>query len=177
MRYLFPLVVFIALTVLFIFGLQNDPRYVPSPLIGKNAPEFTLPTLHKPDLNIGIQELKGKVSLINVWASWCVACRVEHPVLNNAVNKYEINLYGLNYKDQRELALEWLKNLGNPYIESAYDEIGNVGIDFGVYGVPETFVLDKKGIIRYKHIGPIDEKQLADTIIPLVAKLEEEVMP
>ena len=88
-----------------------------------------------------------------------------------------MNLYGLNYKDQRSDALQWLENLGNPYIESAYDEIGNVGIDFGVYGVPETFVLDKKGIIRYKHIGPIDEKQLADTIIPLVAKLEEEVMP
>ena len=112
MRYLFPLVFFSGLTVLFIFGLQNDPRYVPSPLINKAAPEFILPTLHKPEQNITMNELKGKVLLVNVWASWCAACRIEHPVLNDSVKKHQLNLYGLNYKDKRSHALQWLKNLG-----------------------------------------------------------------
>jgi len=176
-RYLFPLVIFVALTILFIYGLQNDPRYVPSPLINKVAPEFTLPTLHKPEQMISINELKGKVSLINVWASWCAACRIEHPLLNKYTKKYQLNLYGLNYKDKRTDALLWLENLGNPYIESAYDEIGTVGIDYGVYGVPETFVLDKKGIIRYKHIGPINDEQFTSTIMPLITQLKQDQYP
>ena len=176
-RYLFPLVIFAGLTTLLIFGLQNDPRYVPSPLINKAAPEFTLPTLHEPEQNIRLNELKGKVSLINVWASWCAACRIEHPILNDYTKKYQLNLYGLNYKDKRSYALQWLENLGNPYIESAYDEIGNVGIDYGVYGVPETFVLDKKGIIRYKHIGPIDDEQFSRIIMPLITQLKQDQYP
>lgn len=173
-RYLLPLTLFLGLTVLFIYGLQNDPRYIPSPLINEPAPEFDLPTLHQPKSNIELDDLKGSVSLINVWASWCAACRIEHPILNDAVEKYSLNLYGLNYKDNRSDALVWLNALGNPYVESAFDEKGVIGINYGVYGVPETFVLDKKGIIRYKHVGPIDKKKFNDTIMPLVKKLEKE---
>jgi len=174
-RYLLPLGLFIGLIVLFIFGLQNDPRKIPSPLINKPAPEFNLPTLHAPETNISLQEMKGKVALINVWASWCAACRTEHPLLIEAMAENKgLNLYGLNYRDKRSDALQWLHQLGNPYIESAYDEAGKTGIDYGVYGVPETFVLDRKGIIRYKHIGPIDKQQLETIIMPLVKKLESE---
>jgi cytochrome c biogenesis protein CcmG/thiol:disulfide interchange protein DsbE len=174
-RYLLPLVFFIGLVVLFVFGLQNDPRKIPSPLIDKPAPIFNLPTLHIPDINIRLEDLKGKVSLINVWASWCAACRTEHPLIVDATSKDKnLNVYGLNYKDKRADALQWLEQLGNPYRESAFDETGSTGIDYGVYGVPETFVLDKNGIIRYKHIGPIDKQQLDTIILPLVKQLEEQ---
>ncbi|MCZ6802948.1 MAG: DsbE family thiol:disulfide interchange protein [Proteobacteria bacterium] len=171
-RYLIPLGLFICLVIIFIYGLQHDPRLVPSPLIDKPAPTFNLPTLHSSDINIQLDDLKGKVSLINVWASWCVACRTEHPILVEVSKSNELNLYGLNYKDKREDALQWLEQLGNPYIESAFDESGTTGIDYGVYGVPETFVLDKDGIIRYKHIGPVDKQQLETIIMPLVKQLE-----
>lgn len=171
-RYLLPLGLFICLVIIFIYGLQHDPRRVPSPLIDKLAPTFNLPTLHSPEINIQLEDLKGKVSLINVWASWCVACRTEHPLLVEASKSNELNLYGLNYKDKREDALQWLEQLGNPYIESAFDESGTTGIDYGVYGVPETFILDKNGIIRYKHIGPVDKQQLETIIMPLVKQLE-----
>ena len=174
LRYLIPLFLFIGLVVLFIFGLQHDPRKVPSPLIDKPAPAFVLPTLHDAEQNLSIDDLKGQVSLINVWASWCVACRAEHPVLVKAVTNTPLNIYGLNYKDKREDALQWLDQLGNPYKESAFDESGRTGIEYGVYGVPETFILDKKGIIRYKHIGPIEQEQLDTIILPLVKKLEAE---
>jgi cytochrome c biogenesis protein CcmG, thiol:disulfide interchange protein DsbE len=172
-RYLLPLAVFIGLVIIFIYGLQHDPRHVPSPLIDKPAPTFNLPTLHTPEVNIHLDDLKGRVSLINVWASWCVACRTEHPLLVEASNRNELNLYGLNYKDNRSDALQWLKQLGNPYIESAFDQAGTTGIDYGVYGVPETFVLDKNGIIRYKHIGPITKEDLDKTILPLIKQLRE----
>jgi len=171
-RYLLPLGLFICLVIIFIYGLQYDPRRVPSPFIDKPAPAFNLPTLHSPDINIQLEDLKGKVSLINVWASWCVACRTEHPILVEAVKKGALNLYGLNYKDKREDALQWLEQLGNPYIESAFDLAGTTGIDYGVYGVPETFILDKDGIIRYKHIGPVSKQQLETIIMPLVKQLE-----
>ena len=173
-RYLLPLTIFLGITVLFIYGLQNDPRYIPSPLINQSAPEFNLPTLHEPELNIKMDTLKGKVSLLIGWASWCAARRIEHPILNNAVRNYDIKLYGLNYKDSRSEALIWLKDLGNPYIESAYDKDGVVGIDYGVYGVPETFIIDKQGIIRYKHIGPINNEQFDNIIMPMIRNLEEE---
>ena len=172
-RYLLPLGLFLGLVVIFIYGLQNDPRYVPSPLIDKPAPAFNLPTLHQPDTSISIEDLKGKVSLINVWASWCAACRTEHPIFVDAAKKnQDLNLYGLNYKDKRPDALQWLNNLGNPYKESAFDETGSIGIDYGVYGVPETFVLDKSGIIRYKHVGPVNKQQFDTIILPLVKELE-----
>jgi cytochrome c biogenesis protein CcmG, thiol:disulfide interchange protein DsbE len=174
-RYLLPLALFIGLVVVFIYGLQHDPRHVPSPLIDKPAPAFNLPTLHSAEKIIHVDDLKGQVSLINVWASWCAACRTEHPVFVEAMsNNNKLNLYGLNYKDKRDDALQWLKQLGNPYIESAFDESGSIGIDYGVYGVPETFVLDKDGIIRYKHIGPVNQKQFDTIILPLVQKLESQ---
>ena len=173
-RYLIPLTIFFGLTILFIFGLQNDPRYVPSPLIDKPAPEFVLPSLHELQSTISKKNFNRKVVLLNVWASWCMACQFEHPILNAAVEEYQINLYGLNYKDKRANAIAWLEKLGNPYIDSAYDESGNVGIDYGVYGVPETFILDKGGIIRYKHIGPIDKQQFDDIIMPIIKRLEKE---
>ncbi len=174
-RYLLPLGLFVGLVIIFIYGLQHDPRHVPSPLIDKPAPAFNLPTLHSPEINIHLEDLKGKVSLLNVWASWCVACRTEHPILIGATSKYpNLNLYGLNYKDKREDALQWLQQLGNPYIENAFDESGSISIDYGVYGAPETFVIDKAGIIRYKHIGPINKQQLETIILPLVKELESQ---
>ncbi len=171
-RYLLPLGLFIGLIILFVFGLQNDPRRVPSPLIGKPAPIFNLPTLESADVKLRLDDLKGKVSLINVWASWCAACRIEHPLLIDAANKNALNLYGLNYKDKREDARRWLHQLGDPYIKSAFDQSGKTGIDYGVYGVPETFVLDDAGIIRYKHIGPLSKQDMDDIILPLIKQLE-----
>lgn len=176
-RYLLPLGLFIGLVIIFIYGLQHDPRRVPSPLIDKPAPEFDLPTLKDPQTNLQLQDLKGKVSLLNVWASWCVACRTEHPVLIEATTKHPVlNLYGLNYKDKREDASQWLERLGNPYIENAFDETGSISIDYGVYGAPETFIIDKQGIIRYKHIGPISKEQLETIILPMVKELEAQTI-
>ena len=146
-RYTLPLVIFIALVLLFIFGLHNDPRLIPSPLIDKPVPVFELPLLHRPELTLRSDELQGEVTLINVWASWCVSCRYEHPLLVNLAQTSDLKIYGLNYKDERNAALMWLKQLGNPYAESIFDQQGRVGIDFGVYGVPETFVVDQDGII------------------------------
>jgi len=171
-RYTLPLVIFIALVLLFIFGLHNDPRRIPSPLIDKPVPVFELPLLHRPELTLRSEELRGEVTLINVWASWCVSCRYEHPLLVNLAQTSDLKIYGLNYKDERNAALMWLKQLGNPYVESIFDQQGNVGIDFGVYGVPETFVVDQDGIIRYKHIGPISQEDLESIILPLVQRLK-----
>ena len=167
-----PLLIFITLVIFLGIGLTRDPHLVPSPLIDKPVPEFSLPRLTDTEQLLGSSDLKGQVSLLNVWASWCVACRAEHPVLVDLAKKNVVTLYGLNYKDNREEALRWLEYYGNPYKESAHDLDGKVGIDFGVYGVPETFVVDKQGIIRYKQIGPITEDILKETILPLIARLE-----
>lgn len=171
-RYLIPLGVFIALVVLLAAGLGIDPRLVPSPLIDKPVPNFSLPEVKAPDKTFSSSNLRGKVSLFNVWASWCVSCREEHPVLVALSRTGSVAIYGLNYKDRREDAIRWLDQLGDPYLASAHDLEGKVGIDFGVYGVPETFVVDRNGIIRYKHIGPIDQKALEQKIMPLVRELE-----
>lgn len=172
-RFLIPLGVFLALIVLFVVGLQRDPREVPSPLVGKPAPEFELPALTAPDQTIGRNTLKQHpVSLFNVWASWCTACRQEHPFLLELARRNEIPIYGLNYKDERVDAMRWLKQLGDPYLESAYDRDGRVGIDWGVYGVPETFVVDGDGMILYKHIGPLSERVWREKIRPLIDDLK-----
>ncbi len=173
-RYLIPLGIFLALVVLLGVGLTLDPREVPSPFIGKPAPEFQLPRLHDPDKTIGPADMKGQVWLLNVWASWCVSCRAEHKVVNKLVQGGEVTVVGLNYKDEPADARAWLAALGNPYLASAMDRDGRVGIDWGVYGVPETFVVDRKGIIRYKHIGPITEQAVQEKILPLVRKLKGE---
>ena len=171
-RYLLPLGIFAALVVLLFVGLQLDPRKVPSPLIDKPAPAFSLPQLHEPDKTLSRQDLLGKVYLLNVWASWCVSCRDEQPVLMRLAQTKQVEMYGLNYKDQREEALRWLDMFGNPYVASISDADGRVGIDWGVYGVPETFVIDRSGVIRYKHIGPVTQADLDTQLLPKVRELQ-----
>ena len=166
-----PLIIFIVLLVFLAIGLGLKPREVPSPLINKQAPAFNLPVLGQPTQMLSQKDLLGKVWLLNVWASWCVACRVEHPLLVDFAKTGAVPIYGLNYKDKRDDAIRWLTNFGNPYQQSLVDSDGLVGIDFGVYGVPETFVIDKAGVIRLKHIGPVTPEALRDTILPLIKKL------
>lgn len=171
-RYLFPLLGFILLVVFLAFGLNLDPRKVPSPFIDKPAPAFSLTQLHQPDKNFSPERMKGKVWLLNVWASWCVSCRQEHHLLMRLSKTGQVPIFGLNYKDQRFKAVDWLNKWGNPYQVSAYDNDGSVGIDWGVYGVPETFIIDKQGIVRHKHIGVIQQQDLDETIMPMVRKLQ-----
>lgn len=171
-RYLIPLGIFVVLVIFLARGLQLNPHEVPSPLIGKPAPDFMLPQVKDGSQQFGKKDLLGKVSLFNVWASWCVACRQEHPLLVELARSGVVNIYGLNYKDTREDALRWLDQFGDPYLVSAFDEQGKVGIDYGVYGVPETYVIDKAGIIRHKIIGPITEESLNKEILPLIRKLQ-----
>lgn len=172
-RYLAPLVVFIVLVLIFRSGLDSDPGRVPSPLIDKSIPYFSLPALRDPAITVSSRDLYGQITLLNVWASWCIACRDEHPVLVELTRKQNVRIYGLNYKDTREEAIQWLDQYGDPYVQSVFDQNGRVGIDFGVYGVPETFVLDSNGIIRYKLIGPITQKTLDEIILPLLQRLEQ----
>lgn len=171
-RFLAPLIIFIAVLGLLWVGLGLNPREVPSPLIGKPAPEFTLPGVNQPDRMLSRQSLLGSVYLLNVWASWCVSCREEHPLLVQLSRTHQVPIYGLNYKDTRADALRWLSVLGDPYEESAFDENGRVGFDWGVYGVPETFVIDRDGIIRHKHIGPVTRQDLEAEILPLIRQLQ-----
>lgn len=171
LRYLIPLAVFAALAIFLAVGLTRDPREVPSPFIGRAAPAFKLERLHEPQAAFGPEEMRGKVWLLNVWASWCVSCKVEHPLLVQLSRSSAVPIVGLDYKDKRDEGLRWLERFGNPYALSAFDVDGRVGIDYGVYGVPETFVIDKQGVIRYKQIGPITPEALERTILPLVRKL------
>lgn len=170
-RYLLPLGVFIVIAVFLGIGLSLDPREVPSPLINKPAPAFSLPQLHEPGQTFSRDDMKGKVWLLNVWASWCVACREEHPVLVEFARSGAVPIVGLNYKDERRDGLRWLAQFGDPYRLSAYDYDGRIGIDYGVYGVPETFLIDKNGVIRYKRIGVVTPEILRDKILPLVREL------
>jgi cytochrome c biogenesis protein CcmG/thiol:disulfide interchange protein DsbE len=173
-RYAIPLGIFLVIVVFLGVGLKLDPREVPSPFIGKPAPPLDLPTLDGDGARITSADLDGRVWILNVWASWCVACRAEHPVLNEFAATSSIPLVGLNYKDEDDPARQWLANLGNPYTVIALDRNGDTGIEWGVYGVPETFVIDKKGIVRYKHIGPIDADALREKIAPMLTALEQE---
>ncbi len=172
-RYLLPLGIFLVLVVFLGIGLGLNPREIPSPLIDKPAPAFELVQLHEPGKSLTTQDMQGKVWLLNVWASWCVSCREEHPVLVELAKTRVVPIVGLNYKDQRPEALRWLQQFGDPYVLSIVDGDGRVGINFGVYGVPETFVIDKAGVIRYKQIGPVTPKALQEKILPLVAKLQQ----
>lgn len=171
LKFVIPLAIFVALAAFFAVGLTRDPREVPSPFIGKPAPSFRLEQLHDEKLAFTPEEMKGKVWLLNVWASWCVACQAEHPLLVDMSKQKLVPIVGLNYKDKREDGMRWLKRYGDPYMLSAYDFRGQVGIDYGVYGVPETFVIDKQGVIRYKQIGPITREALDKKILPLVKEL------
>ena len=174
-RHVAPLLIFLMLVVLLGAGLTLNPQEIPSPFIGKPAPVFSLPRLDEPATAISSADMKGKVWLLNVWASWCTSCRAEHEVIKQLANSPEaIPVIGLNYKDEPTEALAWLRRFGDPYFTSAIDRRGQVGIDWGVYGVPETFVIDKKGIVRHKQTGPVTERSLNETIIPLLRQLKAE---
>lgn len=170
-RYFIPLGVFVVMLAFLGLGLTLKPRELPSPLLDKPAPAFRLPTLDAPAATLSPAELRGKVWVLNVWASWCVACRDEHATMVEMAALKLVPIYGLNYKDQRADALGWLARFGNPYVASLSDTAGLVGIDYGVYGVPETFVIDKAGVIRRKFIGPVTAQTVRDEIVPLVARL------
>lgn len=169
-----PLLVFIGLATLFAIGLRLDPRLVPSPLIGKPVPQFDLAPVKGRTLGLATRDLKGEPSLVNVFASWCTACREEHPLLMRMSRDGMVAIHGLNYKDRPQDAERWLAQLGDPYTRTGADLTGRVGIDWGVYGVPETFLIDKKGIIRHKVIGPITPDIIANTLLPMIEKLEKE---
>ena len=170
-QYLAPLALFAVLLAFLAVGLDLNPREVPSPLIGKPAPAFELSRLDDPAIKMTQADLQGQVWILNVWASWCAACREEHPLLVDFARRSTVPLYGLNYKDKREDGLAWLARFGNPYKASLIDADGRVGIDFGVYGVPETFVIDKQGVIRFKQIGPVTPEVLRERIEPLLKEL------
>lgn len=171
-RYLLPLGIFIALVLLLGVGLRLNPRLVPSPLVGKPVPEFSLEKLRAPAEKLSRGDLTGKVSLLNAWATWCVECRREHPLLVDIAKAGKVPVYGLNYKDQRPDALEWLQRLGDPYVASGFDADGRVGIDLGVYGLPETFLVDAEGMIVHKHIGPIDRHIWETEFVPIIERLQ-----
>ena len=162
---------FIALVAVLAVGLRLNPREVPSPLIGKPAPPFELPLLNEPDKRFSQKDMLGKVWIMNVWASWCPPCLVEHPVVTRIARSGLAPVVGLNYKDTRDEALPWLKRNGDPYQLIVFDANGRIGIDYGVYGVPETYVIDRQGIIRYKHIGPLTADVVQKKVEPLVKEL------
>ncbi len=170
-RFLAPLAVFVLMVGLLGYGLRLDPQKVPSPLIDKPAPVFSLSMLDDPSRRLSPSDLAGQVWVLNVWASWCVACRVEHEVITALANKNLVTVVGLNYKDEPADASRWLQQFGNPYATSVIDRDGRVGIDWGVYGVPETFVIGADGKIRYKHIGPVTHESLEQEIMPILREL------
>ncbi|WP_313619713.1 DsbE family thiol:disulfide interchange protein [Achromobacter sp.] len=172
LRYLLPLAAFLAMAVFLAMGLSRDPRAVPSAMIDKPAPAISLPVLQEPGQTLDVESLRGKVWLLNVWASWCGPCKDELPVLREAAKRHGIALYGLNYKDKPDDAREWLARNGNPYIASASDVDGRVGIEYGVYGVPETFVIDGAGRIRYKHLGLITPDLWRTRLQPVIEALQ-----
>jgi cytochrome c biogenesis protein CcmG, thiol:disulfide interchange protein DsbE len=174
LKALVPLVLFLGLAALLFYGLGTDPRKVPSPLVGKPAPEFNLPALLDPGRTVSSTDLEGKVTLLNVWFSSCVSCRAEHRELMRIAREGGFQIVGLNWKDDKGAAIQMLRQFGNPYSLIAVDEAGRVGIDWGVYGAPETFVVDPEGIIRYKQIGPIDQEVWEQTLRPLVEKIKAE---
>ncbi len=187
-KFLIPLFLFLGLVVFLAVGLKRDPREIPSPLIDKPAPTFSLPTLVG-DAAFSPTQMEGQVWMLNVWATWCVACREEHPVLVAFARKYQVPIVGLSYKEiqpqepefklpaaqklalARERSVVWLKRHGDPYINSVMDMDGRVGIQYGVYGVPETYVIDKEGVIRFKHVGAVTPALLANTLLPMIEKL------
>lgn len=174
MRFILPLVIFLVVAAFLYVGLGLKPREVPSPFIDKPAPAFSLPQLHEPAKKFTPADMKGRVWLFNLWASWCVSCREEHPVLMSLAQQNIVPIVGLDYEDKAVDAEAWLIKAGNPYLLNVSDVEGRVGIDYGVTGVPETFVIDKQGVIRYKEIGPITQEVWQQKILPLVTKLEQQ---
>ena len=172
-RYLIPVVVFVLLIVLFRVGLDRDPSFVPSPLIGKSVPAFELARLVSPDKQVTDADLRGGVSLLNVWATWCVGCRQEHETLNKIASLGIVPIYGLNWKDDAEQANRWLNELGNPYAATGFEGAGRVAIDWGVYGAPETFLIDADGIILYRHISPLTMETWESEFVPRIRAARE----
>ena len=173
-RFLLPLIVVAVLAVVFWRGLFLDPTKVPSPLVGKRVPEFTLPMLHQPEETFTAARFSGEPSLLNVFGTWCPGCHTEHPLLVEMSRTLDVPIYGLNWKDDRAAAIDWLQEDGNPYTAIAFDESGDVAIDWGVYGAPETFVIDAAGVIRHKHIGVLTREVLREDILPLLQQLKSE---
>ncbi|MEW6707165.1 DsbE family thiol:disulfide interchange protein [uncultured Methylibium sp.] len=172
-RYLVPLFTFVVMAGFLAVGLQRNPREVPSPLVDKPAPAFDLPQLHDPAARLTAEQMKGRVWVLNVFASWCTPCLAEHPYVTQLARQPGITVIGLNYKDRPEDAKGWLRKHGDPYAKIAVDAEGRVGIDYGVYGVPETYLIDKQGVIRHKQIGPITPQTLTETILPTLSKLNQ----
>jgi cytochrome c biogenesis protein CcmG/thiol:disulfide interchange protein DsbE len=174
LKYLIPLAIFLVLVVFLAIGLTRNPQELPSALLDKPAPTFRLPQLKQPDKTFSAEDMRGKVWMLNVWASWCVACRDEHPYLFEYQKSGAVPIYGLNYKDRPEDALGWLSELGDPYLLSAVDLDGRVAIDYGVYGAPESYIIDKSGTIRMKHVGPVMPEVWEKKILPLVQELNRQ---
>lgn len=168
-RYVIPLIAVIALILFLMVGLKRgDPRALPSPFIGKPAPEFELPTLADPEKTVGSKDMAGKFALVNVWATWCVGCRAEHSFLLELEKNGDIPIYGINWRDTRPEALRWIQQLGDPYVASGFDGTGRVGIDWGVYGAPETFLVSADGVVLHKHLGPLDRASWDTNFLPLI---------
>jgi cytochrome c biogenesis protein CcmG/thiol:disulfide interchange protein DsbE len=172
MRFLLPFLAFIALAIVLAFGLARDPKVLPSALIAQAAPAISLPLLHDPGRKLEVDKLRGQVWLLNVWASWCAPCGEELPVLLEFARKDGVALSGLDYKDQDEAARAWLQRHGDPYLASASDRDGRVGMDYGVYGVPETFVIDRSGQVRFRHAGPVTPEVWRTRLLPVVRSLQ-----
>ncbi len=167
-RYAIPVVVLAAVGAFLYKGLYLRPDYIPSPLIGKQVPEFSLPELEDASVQVTANDLKGQLSLFNVWATWCVGCRQEHAYLVELSRTTDIPIYGLNWQDDRDAAIRWLQTLGDPYVASGFDEAGSVAIDWGVYGAPETFLVDADGTILYKHIAPLTPEVWHSRFMPII---------
>jgi cytochrome c biogenesis protein CcmG, thiol:disulfide interchange protein DsbE len=168
-----PLILFVVLVAFLLVGLRRDPHEVPSPLINKSAPDFQLPQLQQATAIFSAKEMRGKVWLLNFWGTWCVACREEHPLLVEYAKTGVVPIYGVDYKDERAAALQWLSEFGNPYTVTAFDVDGRISIDYGVYGAPESYLIDRNGVIRFKQIGPITEDVWQNKILPLANELNK----
>lgn len=169
LRYLVPIIALGVLIPIFIIGLQRDPSSVPSPYLGKTAPAFSLPSVEDPAATVSSEDYQGQLALVNVWATWCVGCRHEHDFLLTLAAREDIPIYGLNWRDNREEAVLWLQQLGDPYVASAFDADGKVGIDWGVYGAPETFLIGPDGTVLHKHLGPLAEESWEQDFVPKIA--------
>ena len=174
MRYLIPLGLFLVLVLFLAIGLRRDPNELPSVLINKAAPTFRLPQLDDPAKTFSAEDMRGKVWLLNVWASWCIGCREEHEWLLEYSRSGVVPIYGLNYKDKHEDAVAWLRELGDPYVLSAVDLDGRVAIDYGVYGAPETYLIDQSGTIRFKQVGPLSPEVWSRKVLPMVQELNRQ---
>jgi cytochrome c biogenesis protein CcmG/thiol:disulfide interchange protein DsbE len=173
-KYLLPIIAFVVMIPIFIVGMNRNVSELPSPLLEKQAPQFELPALHDPNDVVGSKTYEGQVALVNVWATWCTGCRAEHGFLMELAQRNEVPIFGLNWRDQRAPAVDWLEKLGDPYIATAYDEDGRVGIDWGVYGAPETFLIGADGTVIYKHISPLNEQVWQQEFLPRIRAARSE---